>query len=500
METRGNSLRLNVVDVIRHETEPYQGRAAFVEGQQSITYAELFRNVKCVADALKQMCVRRLHRVGLLCDDGIDYVIASLATLSIYAVIVPISPVQTPEEIQIAIERIDLDFIIAETGLLFGDEQEPILCDGFVAKAFALVRRTTVVDPPTGYASLNPAFIRFSSGTTGVSKGVLLSHETIIARTDAANRALQISARDTALWTLSMSYHFVASILLFLRRGATTVLCGNLLPDALIDGLTRLHGTFVYASPAHYDFLSRSEKLSENAMTNVRLAVSASEKLPIQVAERFVNRFGMELSEAYGIIEVGLPFVRLPGAASSMGAVGKVLPDYEIRLDNQDIDGVGDIFIRGKGLLDAYYSPWQDRKQILKDGWFKTGDNGKMDEDGFLYILGRSGDVINSSEVKIYAQEIEAIINSHPTVAESLVYGEPHPDCGELLVAKVVLRNSRSAVDDELDEVRRFCLRSLGSRQIPQKFLAVDFLPKTASGKLKRGVFGKDSNTESTVV
>ena len=497
-------MKLNLVDTIRHETEPYQGRAAFVEGQRSITYAELFRNVKYFANALKQMGVRRLHRVGLLCNDGIDYVIASLAALSLYAVIVPISPKQTQKEIQTAIERIDLDFIIVETDLFSGDGQKPILGDGVVTTAFALVRRTTVVDPPADYASINPAFIRFSSGTTGVSKGVLLSHETIIARTDAANRALEISARDTVLWTLSMSYHFVVSILLFLRRGATTVLCANSLPDALIDGLTRLEGTFVYAAPAHYDLLSRCEQLSENAMKKIRLAISASEKLPLHVAERFVRRFGVELSEAYGIIEVGLPCVRLSGGLSAMGSVGKALPDYKIRLDGQDIDGVGEIFIRGKGMLDAYCSPWQDRKKILKDGWFRTGDLGRMDGDGFLHIVGRNEDVINLAEVKIFAQEIEAVINSHPAVAESLVYGEPHPDQDhvKLLVSKVVLRDSRSDDDDELDELRRFCLRSLESHQIPQKIIVVDSLPKTISGKLKRGVFGNDydSKTDSTPV
>jgi len=477
---------VNIYDVIKRETTPHLQRTALIQGERGISYAELFEAVELVAETLGLKGIGRLHRVGLLCDDGIDYVIVSLAILSLSAVIAPISPEQTQEEIQSVIERIDLDFIITEPGLLPQAEPEPLPGDGFVSAEFALFRRNATERPPAGYFEANPAFIRFSSGTTGASKGVLLSHETIVDRTDAADRGLRITSRDTVLWVLSMSYHFVVSLLLFLRRGATTVLCGRPFPEALVEGLTRHRGTFIYASPFHYGLLSRCEQLPANAMDRIRLAVSTSMKLPDQTAEEFLNRFGFELSEAYGIIEVGLPFVRLSGGAFTRGSVGRALPDYEIRLDNPDADGVGAIAVKGKGMLDAYYSPWQGREQILRDGWFKTGDLGRMDGDGFLHIVGRDRDVINFVGMKIFAQEVESVINRHPAVRESLVYGVPHANYGELPTAKVVLRDGETSAVEALEDLRRFCYQCLTTYKVPKEFVVVEALPKTASGKLKR--------------
>lgn len=476
---------MNIYEVIKQETQQHVRQTALIEGQQRTSYAELFDATELVAETLLLKGICRLHRVGLLCDDSIDYVIASLAILSLSAVIVPISAEQTPEEIDAVIDRIDVDFIIAEPRLRPDAEQEPLQSDGFVAREFALIRRDARERPPAGYYIANPAFVRFSSGTTGTSKGVLLSHETIVERTDAADKGLHITSRDTVLWVLSMSHHFVVSILLFLRRGATTVLCGRPFPDALIEGLALHRGTFIYASPFHYSLLSRSDHVPGNALDRVRLAISTSMKLPDQVAEEFLNRFGFELSEAYGIIEVGLPFIRLSGGAFTRGSVGRALPDYEIRLGNRDSNGVGDIFVRGRGMLDAYYSPWQGRDEILADGWFRTGDLGKVDGDGFLFIVGRDKDVINFVGMKIFAQEVESVINRHPAVKESLVYGVPHAAYGELPTAKVVL-NEESRAEEVLDDVRRFCYQRLTKYKVPKEFVPVDSLPKTASGKLKR--------------
>ena len=476
---------VNIYDIIKQETQPHLQRTALTEGQQSISYAELFAASERVAETLRMKGVDKLQRVGLLCDDSIDYVIASLAILSLSAVIVPISPEQTPGEIDTVIDRIDVDFIIAEKRLRQDVGQEQLRGDGFVAREFVLIRRSARECPPAGYFEANPAFVRFSSGTTGASKGILLSHQTIVDRTDAADRGLNVTHRDTVLWVLSMSYHFVVSILLFLRRGATIVLCGRPFPDALIEGLTLHQGTFIYASPFHYSLLSRSDHVPPNALDRVRLAISTSMKLPEQVAEEFLNRFGFELSEAYGIIEVGLPFVRLSGGAFTRGSVGRALPDYEIRLDKTDAGGVGEISVRGRGMLDAYYSPWRSRDQVLSEGWFRTGDLGKVDGDGFLFIVGRDKDVINFVGMKIFAQEVESVINRHPAVKESLVYGVPHASYGELPTAKIVL-NGEVNLGETLNDLRDFCYRLLTKYKVPKEFVPVDSLPKTASGKLKR--------------
>ena len=476
---------MNIFKIIKAETEIHFQKTAVIEGLVRISYDELIASAEQVAESLRGKGVCRFHRVGLLCDDSIDYIIASLAILSLSAVVVPISPEQTSDEIATVIERIDVDFIVAEPRLL--KEKQPGLLPptGFVQKTFSITQRLVNTTQPTGYFSSNPAFIRFSSGTTGISKGVVLSHEAIIDRTDAADRGMQITSGDTVLWVLSMSYHFVVTILLFLRRGATIVLCSHRFPEALIEGITAHRGTFIYASPFHYSLLSRTDLLADDSLQQVRMAISTAMKLPEQIADAFFGKFGFELVEAYGIIEVGLPFVKLSSDRGKRGSVGKALPDFELRLDTIDADGVGEIFIKGKGMLDAYFSPWQGRADILQDGWFRTGDLGKVDSDGFLYIVGRNKDVINFVGMKIFAQEVESVINQHPQVKESLVFGTPHSQYGELPAANVVLLDESEA-DTVLSDLKRFCYQRLAQYKVPKEFIVVRCLPKTASGKTKR--------------
>jgi long-chain acyl-CoA synthetase len=501
---------MNIFEIIKKETDKHRHLIAVVEGQDQICYGALIAAAEQVAESLRCEGVSRFHRVGLLCADGIDYIVTSLAILSLSAAIVPISPELTAEEIATVIDRIDVDFIVAEPRLLdpikgtravteifpaekgeqitsnvLKGETHRLPSADFIHKVFSITQRTVTKRPPTGYFTSNPAFIRFSSGTTGTSKGVVLSHEAIIDRTDAADRGMRVTSKDTVLWVLSMSYHFVVTILLFLRRGAKIVLCSHRFPEALIEGIIVHQGTFIYASPFHYNLLSRTDLLAGDSLKQVRMAISTAMKLPEQIAEAFSNKFGFELTEAYGIIEVGLPFIKMSGGRDKRGSVGRALPGFELRLDTRDEDGVGEIFIKGKGMLDAYFSPWQRREEILHSGWFRTGDLGKIDADGFLFIVGRDKDVINFAGMKIFAQEVESVINQHPRVKESLVYGIPHPQYGELPTAKVVLLDE-NADDDLLDNVRRFCYQKLAQYKVPKEFHPVDCLQKTASGKIKR--------------
>ena len=278
---------MNIFDIIQRETEEVRGKIALIEGDVSITYEQLLSSAEMLAEKLKNKGVSRLHRVGLLCDDSIDFVVSSLAILSISAAIVPISPEQTPEEIETVIERIDVDFILAEPRLRPGGYGDRIESAGLIQKELIIVKRTVRERPKAEYFRTNPAFIRFTSGTTGTSKGVVLSHEAIVERTDAADRGLRITSDDTVLWVLSMSFHFVVTILLFLRRGATIVLCGQRYPNSIIEGVTKHHGTFIYSSPFYYNLLSHTDALAGDVLKHIRLAVSTAMKLPEAGGRRF---------------------------------------------------------------------------------------------------------------------------------------------------------------------------------------------------------------------
>ena len=476
---------MNIYETIKKETRDFARKTAVIEGDQLLSYGRLFSCADATASSLREKGVGRFHRVGLLCGDSIDYITTSMSVLSLSAVIVPISPEQADNEIRDIIDRIALDYLIFEKGTYQEDCSEALSSEGLLKKELRIIKRNVHELSESGYYKINPAFIRFSSGTTGASKGVVLSHEAILDRTDAADKGLRITSADTVLWVLSMSFHFVVTILLFLRRAATIVLCSHDFPRSLVEGVVKHKGTFIYASPFHYNLMARSDLLSAGSLGNVRLAVSTAMQLPEATAAQFSEKFGFELAEAYGIIEVGLPFINLdPGRKGGLG-VGRPLPDYDVRLDGNSPDGMGEIHIRGKGMLDAYFSPWQGRESVLKNGWFKTGDLGRFDKDGHLSIVGRDKDVINFAGMKIFPYEVEAVLNEYPLVKESMVYSVPHPQYGQLPAARLVLKEGKAG-GLKLGELRRFCYQRMSQYKVPKDFEVVDALPKTASGKVKR--------------
>lgn len=476
---------MNIVDVIREETTNYQRKTAVIDGGSRISYAELFAGVDELADELRKCGVQPAQRVALLCSDSIYYIVVSLAVLSLRAVIVPVSLFLSRTEVSAILERIDINFLIFEKEVYFQNNALRIFSRSIDDKEFFLHRCLAREEFPDDYYVLNAAFIRFSSGTTGTNKGVLLSHEAIIQRTDAADRGLKVTSNDIVLWVLSMSFHFVVTILLFLRRAATIILCARRFPEALLENLKLHKATFIYASPFHYHMLTKSDMFMPELFSDVRIAVSTAMKLSKSEADDFYKKFGFELSEAYGIIEVGLPFINCSGDKTKRGSVGKILPDYTAKIVNADSRGVGKIILGGKGMFDAYFSPWRLKQQAAPEGWFNTGDLGRFDEDDFLFLVGRQSNVINFAGMKIFPYEVESVLNRHPAVKESLVYGVPHASYGQLPSARVILQDNLEGEFD-IDEVRKFCYQHLASYKVPKEFFCVSQLEKTLSGKLKR--------------
>jgi len=467
---------INIVRVIVKETKNYLNHNAVIDGDKIITYAQLLKAVEKTSKELKKLGVTRFSRVALLCDDSIDYIVMSLAVLSLYAVIIPVPFAFAPDEANALFENLKVNFLIFQQGS-YPQKSAQATASGLFITELKVKDRVA----PEFY-KINPAFIRFSSGTTGTSKGVVLSHKTIIARTAAANKGLKIKPNEQIIWVLSMSFHFVVTILLFLRRGATIILSSKNFPQGLLRNLNRYPATFIYASPLHYHLLA-SLNVPRKSLAKVRLAISTAIKLPAEIAEKFSRKFNFHLAESYGIIEMGLPFINTRGNTAKRGSVGRILEDYKIKILNKDPQGVGEIYIQGKGAFDAYFYPWQSSQKVLVDGWFNTGDLGCLDQDGFLFILGRLKQLINFNGMKIFPFEVESILNTHPLIKESLVYGRPHPEYGQLPAAKIVLKNKGAALG--LEVLRKFCYEHLAAYKVPKEFEFVDQLPKTVSGKLK---------------
>ncbi len=477
---------MNIVEDIGRCNASDPEHIAVVDGKNELSYGSLLARVAELQGRLRREGVGPGQRIAFRCRDGAAYILGSLALLGTGAAIVPVDMSMPDEEVQRLLNRMEVN------GLLFGKGDLPAasgdqeIGPSPAAAGFLWRPREGAKPLPKKLLDLHPAFIRFSSGTTGASKGVVLSHATIYDRTEAANEALQICRKDRILWVLSMSHHFVVSILLFLRKGATIVIGHRNFPASIFDTAMEGRITMIYASPFHYHLLATGTTVPQQALGNVRLAISTAMKLPAETAEAFKDRFGFYPAEAYGIIEVGLPFIDLTPSRNSLGSVGKMLPAYSLRIDNRPAESVGEVLLRGKGLFDAYISPFRLREEVLEGGWFRTGDLGSLDCAGNLRIEGRKKTVINCAGMKVFPEEVEKVLNSHAAVEESLVYGVEHPVYGQIPEAKIIPAGETTDNTTMIRSLRRHCYAALSSYSVPKRFETVADLPRTTTGKLRR--------------
>ena len=308
----------------------------------------------------------------------------------------------------------------------------------------------------------------------------MLSHHAVLERTSACV-GLGVTRGEHVLWVLDMAFHFVVTILLFLRKGAAIVICGRPVESRMRDALRDHPVSLLYATPYHYRLMIHSADFQPDALNGIRLAVSTAMTLDAADAEAFRQKFRRPLSQAYGIIEIGLPCINDSADAAS---VGRLQPAYEVRIENPDAEGKGDILIRGPGMFDAYLSPFCLRAELCKDGWFRTGDVGYTDAADRLFIVGRSKNVIIFAGMKIFPYEVEAVLNEHPLIRESRVSGMKTPGFGELPVAEIVAEGELPA--DWQTEFRKYCFARLAVYKVPKQFTIVPSLPRTASGKIRR--------------
>lgn len=468
--------RLNLASEILKRARSVPERIAFAEKSISVSYGDFANRVECISESLAKLLADptiSVPRIGVLCPSGSHHAVLMLAAMRAGGCAVPIaSESSLPERDQIRTTA-GLHCILSPTESALGRNSVSIGDDVFLER----FEHEQAPFPVHNFEALNPGFVRFSSGTTGSSKGVVLSHESLLDRIQSANRRLQISAEDRILWTLPMAHHFAVSILLYLWKGAMVVLPdGPMASDSL--SAARVHGaTIFYGSPFQASLLA-AENSNRNWST-LRLAVSTTAPLSLAIARSFQARYGRPLVQGLGIIEAGLPL--LNSHSSDPLSLGNS-DDFEIFIDHQN---GGELCLRGPGMFDAYLAPWCLRKDAMPDGWFRTGDLVTRDSNGDVRFAGRLKAVISVGGSKCFPEEIEAVLRAHKDVLDARVFGKPHSRWGMLPVAEIVLRNPKSNPPPQA-ELARFCREQLASYKVPIHFIPVDDLPRTATGKVRR--------------
>ena len=461
---------MNLTELLDTTAARWPQKPALIEEATVVSYAELVQRTQELATQLQALLITTGARIGLAFPNGVSYVSLTFALWRVAAVVVPIPSECTEEEIAELAAAMQLEGILSQKSR---PESTAVTTDCFFSRLRPPV-------PPDNHG-LNLAFIRFTSGTTSARKGVALAHESIRDRVFSANQAFRLGGEDTVIWCLPMAHHFLITIVLYLSVGATVVLARPVLAQPFLDATIRWRGTVLYAAPFHFAMLARDS--SGAALPSVRLAVSTTCALPPEVAEDFYRRYQIPLVQGLGVIELGLVSLNTDDPRARWNSVGRPAGDFRVQIMDPDAAGCGEVAVAGPGIFDAYVAPWISREQVLRAGWFFTGDIGRLDADGFLFLLSRKTAVINLAGRKVFPEEIEAVLNRHPTVRESRVYGQPHPHLGEVVAAELVLEPPHAS----LEPVREYCREQLAAYKVPMRFTLVSALPRTpVTGKIRR--------------
>jgi long-chain acyl-CoA synthetase len=476
---------MKLADLLFATAERHSPRRAItdVRSGRSISYGQLAREAERVAAFLKAEGVEPGQRIGLLAPNDLTYLPAAFGLLAAGACFVPLASNLTPTEIAEIVREVQLNACLAWPGAATPPGTASAVVDGGECANFTFAWLDRDARSPDEFYSLDPAFIRFTSGTTARSKGVVLSHTATAARVEASDRVLRFSEEDRILWMLPLAYHFAVTIVAYVRAGSHILLCPDTLPKAMVDAIRRLTPSVLYAAPLHFERmanLGKSERLS-----SIRVTLSTAAPISPAVMERFESAYGVPVGQAYGIIEAGLPCINLGTEGLPLTSVGRPVPGYDVAVLADDgaplpPDELGEIGVRGDGLFSAYYAPWRRREQIMSNGWFLTGDLGLLDKAGALHLKGRKKTVIFVAGLKFFPEEVEDCINQFPGVKESRVFSRPHARVGEVPCAEVVVDPRH------VDALKAHCARVLSAYKVPVEFTVVDAVPRTPSGKIRR--------------
>ncbi len=498
---------MNLADLVRDAAEDFPAKEALVFRGRSTTFTELDERVDLTAAALAGLGVGRGDRVALLAGNIPEFVTSFYGTLRAGAVACPLSVMLTSEELAAIVADSGAKAAVTDLGslgaLLAVRDRLPELKTlvaiggppappGTVSLEEAL--RAAGEPPSIETEPSDLAVIAYTAGTTAEPKGAMLTHGNLLANIDQMMSvpALAQVEEDTVLLALPLFHIYALNVVLGLviRNGATAVLVERFDPQETLE-LIRVHQVTMLlgAPPMFSGWLAAAGP--EDDLSSVRLAASGAAALPGEVLQAFADRFGVTIWEGYGLTESS-PAVTTNalGPQAKPNSIGLPLPGLEVRLVDQatgedaEEDDPGETWVRGPNVFPGYWNRPEATAQVLDaDGWLHTGDIAVRDDDGYLFIVDRSKDLIIVSGFNVFPKEVEDAVEAHPKVAEAAVVGIPDERTGEAVRAWVV---PNPGVSLEIEELMDFLGGRLARFKLPRDVRIVDELPHHPTGKVLR--------------
>lgn len=475
--------------------------AILFEGR-ALTYAQLDADASRLAHAMRAKGIAAGDRVALYLPNIPEFATAYYAAQLLGAVPVAINAIFRSAEVEYLLNDSGAVAVFTVAELLpfvpraaCAALVHVVVCEGDAGEGARTLAQWCDGQPerfePVERAPDAPAALLYSSGTTGFPKGVTLSQSNIASNVATAAKCSGYRASDRLAAFLPLFHVYGQNYILnaAILSGATVSLFRRFVPDVVLEAIERDRITMFFGVPTIFIGLL-SMDLSKYDLSSIRYEMSAAATMPEEISRRWTERFGRRVYEGYGLTECS-PFACYNDLVEHrFGSVGRAVEGFELKIFDENDREVprgewGEIVIRGPGVMLGYWNRPEDTAVTLRGGWLHSGDIGRMDDDGYVYIVDRVKDMINVSGFKVWPAELEQYLYKLPQVQEVAVYGIPHPEKGEQVVAAVVPKAGQALA---AEDVVAYCRANIAAYKVPARVDIVAELPKSATGKILKRI------------
>ncbi|HKP60163.1 MAG TPA: long-chain-fatty-acid--CoA ligase [Polyangiales bacterium] len=488
---------LTLADPLEHACRIHAERLAAIDGERRLTYAELHRRSHQLGSGLRQLGVKPGERVALLSANSHRYIEAFFGVPSHGMILVPLNTRLAQPELLAILRDCQPRVLISDRdpGPLAAAVERMIT----IPEGYESLLSAAPASPRPQVAESDVAVLFYTGGTTGLPKGVMLTHRNLIS--NAFHKTVACSLREDEVFLAAPAMFHVAGVaplVSLVWLGARSVILPSFDPERCLDAIQNERVTLMIPVPTMLGTMIASQRLRPRDLSSLRMVGHAGSPIARELIEAASRTFAnAELAQFYGATETSSVVTVLRNeqrtiGTARLGSAGHATPGVAVRVvDATDDDcapgEVGEILVRGPNVTVGYWNNPDATSAALRGGWYHTGDLGSLDESGHLFVVDRLKDMIVSGAENVYSIEVEDVLHRHPAVVEAAVFGVPDATWGEAVHAIVVLSPGAAAVSG--DELREHCRKAIAGYKVPKQIeIQLEPLPKSGPGKILKRV------------
>ncbi|WP_431800226.1 fatty acid--CoA ligase family protein [Halobacillus andaensis] len=500
---------MNLSEQLTRTAESDPLKEAYIFQEESVSYREFDASVTKFASKLTNLGYGKGDHIALVSGNSPLFMIGLYGSLRAGVTVIPINPTYTIEEMGYILKNGDVkgiitmdllmekfehmdadlsiqDYFVGHTG---GTAEESNLNRKMKSFTKAIEEGDLNYEPPQ-LEQDDVAVILYTSGTTGKTKGAMLTHKNLYSNAADVADYLEISADDCVIATLPMFHVFCLTVALNapIVNGGTVLIVPKFSPPEVFQAAEQHKATVFAGVPTMYNYLLQTGEDKVHTFENMRICISGGSSLPVALLNDFEKHFNVRVSEGYGLSEASpvttfnpLDRPRKPGSIGTniKNVENKVVDELGEEVPNGE---VGELIVRGPNVMKGYYKLPEETAVTIRDGWLYTGDMARRDDEGYFYIVDRKKDMILVGGYNVYPREVEEVLYNHPDITEVAVIGAPDPQSGESVISFVV--SSNPALQEQ--ELKEYCKGSLTKYKQPSRIHFMEELPKNTTGKILR--------------